>query len=213
MNNGCYEIIDYKSWRRRELFEFFSAADQPFYNLAYRLDVTRVHEFAKANGVSFYLALTCLVTRAMNSVEAFRYAKLNGEIVLFRERVPSFTDMSADSELFRIVTVPCEGSVVEFCREAKRRSEAQRGFIDMDAEGQNLIYISSLPWLDLTALSHERHFDPDDAIPRVSWGRFTDDGSGRKILGMTLELNHRFVDGYHVAQFDAELRRLISLLP
>lgn len=213
MNNGCYEIIDYTTWRRRELFEFFSAADQPFYNLAYRLDVTRVHEFAKANCVSFYLALTCLVTRAMNSVEAFRYAKLNGEIVLFRERVPSFTDMSADSELFRIVTVPCEGSVVEFCREAKRRSEAQRGFIDMDAEGQNLIYISSLPWLDLTSLSHERHFDPDDAIPRVSWGRFTDDGSGRKILGMTLELNHRFVDGYHVALFDAELRRLISLLP
>lgn len=191
MNNGCYEIIDYTTWRRRELFEFFSAADQPFYNLAYRLDVTR----------------------AINSVEAFRYAKLNGEIVLFRERVPSFTDMSADSELFRIVTVPCEGSVVEFCREAKRRSEAQRGFIDMDAEGQNLIYISSLPWLDLTSLSHERHFDPDDAIPRVSWGKFTDDGSGRKILGMTLELNHRFVDGYHVALFDAELRRLIAELP
>lgn len=213
MNNEGYEIIDYKTWRRRELFEFFSAADQPFYNLAYRLDVTQVYDFAKANSVSFYLALTCLVTRAINSVEAFRYAKLDGEIVLFRERVPSFTDMSAGSELFRIVTVPCEGGVVEFCREAKRRSEAQRGFIDMEAEGENLIYISSLPWLDLTALSHERHFDPDDAIPRVSWGKFTDDGSGRKTLGMTLELNHRFVDGYHVALFDAELRRLISLLP
>ena len=109
--------------------------------------------------------------------------------------------MSADSELFRIVTVPCEGSVVEFCREAKRRSEAQRSFIDMDAERQNLIYISSLPWLDLTALSNERHFDPDDAIPRVAWGKFVDDGSGRKELGMSLEVNHRFIDGCHISQF------------
>ena len=30
--------IDYESWPRREMYEFFSAADQPFYNVAFRLD-------------------------------------------------------------------------------------------------------------------------------------------------------------------------------
>ena len=48
------------------------------------------------------------------------------------------------------------------------------------------------PWLP---------FHPDDAIPRVAWGRFVDDGSGRKVLGMSLEVNHRFIDGYHISQF------------
>ena len=28
-----------------------------------------------------------------------------------------------------------------------------------------------------------------------------DDGSGRKVLGMSLEVNHRFIDGYHISQF------------
>ena len=39
-----------------------------------------------------------------------------------------------------------------------------------------------------------------------------DDGSGRKELGMTLELNHRFIDGYHVGQFNAELCRFLEAL-
>ncbi len=32
-------------------------------------------------------------------------------------------------------------------------------------------------------------------------GKFVDDGSGRKVLGMSLEVNHRFIDGYHISQF------------
>ena len=183
------------------MYEFFSAADQPFYNVAFRLDVTRAYNFAKENSLSFYMVMTYLVTKAINSVEAFRYAKLDGEIVLFDSLMPSFTDLKPGAEQFHIVTMPCEGGIAEFCREAKRRSLEQDCFIDMSMEGKNLIFISCLPWLDITSLSHERTFDPDDAIPRVAWGRFVDDGSGRKVLGMSLEVNHRFIDGYHISQF------------
>lgn len=35
----------------------------------------------------------------------------------------------------------------------------------------------------------------------MAWGKFVDDGSGRKVLGMSLEVNHRFIDGYHISQF------------
>lgn len=207
-----YKVVDYESWPRREKYEFFSAADQPFYNLGYRLDVTRACDFAKRNGVSFYMVMTWLVTKAINSVEAFRYAKLDGQIVLFDELMPSFTDLRPGSDSFHIVTLPCEGDILTFCREAKRRSMAQEGFIDLSMEGKNLIYISCLPWLDLTALSHERCFDPDDAIPRVAWGKFVDDGTGRKVLGMTMELNHRFIDGYFIAKFNDKLCELMQAL-
>lgn len=196
-----YKVIDYASWPRREMYEFFSAADQPFYNVAFRLDVTRAYNFAKEHSLSFYMVMTYLVTKAINSVEAFRYAKLDGQIVLFDSLMPSFTDLKPGAEQFHIVTMPCGGGIAEFCREAKRRSLEQDCFIDMSMEGKNLIFITSLPWLDITSLSHERTFDPDDAIPRVAWGRFVDDGSGRKVLGMSLEVNHRFIDGYHISQF------------
>ena len=98
--------IDYESWPRREMYEFFSAADQPFYNVAFRLDVTRAYNFAKENSLSFYMVMTYLVTKAINSVEAFRYAKLDGEIVLFDALMPSFTDLKPGAEQFHIVTMP-----------------------------------------------------------------------------------------------------------
>jgi chloramphenicol O-acetyltransferase type A len=207
-----YRVIEYDSWPRRGMFEFFASADQPFYNLGYRLDVTKVYNFAKKNDVSFYLTLTYLVTKAINSVEAFRYAIIDGEIVLFDELIPSFTDLRPGSEHFHIVTMPCEGGIIEFCRAAKKRSMEQDGIIDQTMQGKNLIYISSVPWLDLTALSNERHFDRDDAIPRIAWGRFVDDGCGHKELGMTMELNHRFIDGFYIGKFNAELCRLIDAL-
>ncbi len=207
-----YKVIDYESWKRREKYEFFSAADQPFYNLGYRLDVTNAYSYAKKNGVSFYMVLTYLVTKAINAVEAFRYARLDGQIVLFDELMPSFTDLKPGSDSFHIVTMPAGDDILAFCREAKRRSMAQEGLIDMSVEGKNLIYISSVPWLDLTALSHERCFDPDDAIPRVAWGKFVDDGRGRKVLGMTMELNHRFIDGYYIAKFNEQLCLLLEAL-
>ena len=65
--------------------------------------------------------------------------------------------------------------------------------------------------MELTSLTNERDFDPDDAIPRVAWGKFAE-CDGRKVLGMSLELNHRFTDGVHIGLFADALQNLIKEL-
>ena len=203
--------IDADEWKRKEIFEFFSRVSNPFYSVTFNVDVTNAYAFAKRNNVSFYYAMTYLVTKAINSVEAFRYALVDGELCLLDARTPSFTDLKKGSESFHIVTMPCDGGILDFCREAKQRSEAQTTFLSQNKEGADLIYISCLPWIELTALTNERDFDPDDAIPRIAWGKFHE-RDGRKILGLSLELNHRFTDGVHIGLFAAELERLIAQL-
>ena len=203
--------IDPNTWPRRDIFDFFSKISNPFYSVTFNVDVTEAYAYAKRSGLSFYYALVYLVTRAINSVEAFRYALVDGELVLLDERSPSFTDLKKDSESFHIVTMPCKGDIAEFCFDAKRRSAEQTTFLSTDKEGVDLIYFSCLPWIELTALTNERAFDPADAIPRVSWGKFHE-RDGRKILGMSLELNHRFTDGVHIGKFAEALENLISEL-
>ena len=203
--------IDPNTWPRRDIFDFFSKISNPFYSVTFNVDVTEAYAYAKRSGLSFYYALVYLVTRAINSVEAFRYALVDGELVLLDERSPSFTDLKKGSESFHIVTMPCKGDIAEFCFDAKRRSAEQTTFLSTDKEGVDLIYFSCLPWIELTALTNERDFDPDDAIPRVSWGKFHE-RDGRKILGMSLELNHRFTDGVHIGKFAEVLEKLISEL-
>ena len=203
--------IDPNTWPRRDIFDFFSKISNPFYSVTFNVDVTEAYAYAKRSGLSFYYALVYLVTRAINSVEAFRYALVDGELVLLDERSQSFTDLKKGSESFHIVTMPCKGDIAEFCFDAKRRSAGQTTFLSTDKEGVDLIYFSCLPWIELTALTNERDFDPDDAIPRVSWGKFHE-RDGRKILGMSLELNHRFTDGVHIGKFADALEKLISEL-
>lgn len=203
--------IDPNTWSRREIFDFFSKISNPFYSVTFNVDMTEVYAYAKRSGLSFYYALVYLVTKAVNSVEAFRYGIVDGELVLFDERSPSFTDLKKGSESFHIVTMPCEGNIAEFCQEAKRRSAEQTTFLSTDKESADLIYFSCLPWVELTALTNERDFDPDDAIPRISWGKFHE-RDGRKILGMSLELNHRFTDGVHIGKFADALQNLIEQL-
>lgn len=203
--------IDPNTWSRREIFDFFSKISNPFYSVTFNVDVTEVYAYAKRSGLSFYYALVYLVTKAVNSVEAFRYGIVDGELVLFDERSPSFTDLKKGSESFHIVTMPCEGNIAEFCQDAKRRSAEQTTFLSTDKESADLIYFSCLPWVELTALTNERDFDPDDAIPRISWGKFHE-RDGRKILGMSFELNHRFTDGVHIGKFADALKNLIEQL-
>ena len=201
----------YGRWERKELFDFFSGVSDPFYSVSFRLDVTRLYDVCKARGLSFYYALVYLSARAINETPAFSYALRGGEIVRLAERRPSFTDLKKGAEQFHIVTMAADGTMEDFCRAAREKSAAQTAFIDMSQEGDDLIFLSCLPWLDITALTNERDFDPDDAIPRLAWGKYVR-REGRLELGYSVEVNHRFIDGLHIGRFAERLQALIDAL-
>lgn len=204
------QIIDKAAWPRRELFDFFSPMSQPFFSVTFKQDVTELYRFAKENRLSFYHSLVYLCTRAVNGVEAFRYALQGEDLVLFDRRNPSFTDLKPGAETFHIVTLPMEEDIRSFCAAARAKSAAQTAFLDQE-DSLDLIYFTCLPWVELTGLTNERAFDPDDAVPRIAWGKYAQEGD-RKVLHISLELNHRFVDGLHVGRFHEALTKLIEAL-
>ena len=205
------EKVDRPHWERAELFEFFSSVSHPFYSVTFRVDVTNLYRYVKERHLSFYYAMGYLVTDAVNSVKNFRYAIRNGEILRLDERIPSLTDLHPGSEQFHIVTLPKTGSIADFCAAAQARSAAQKTLLDQDEESDDLIYMSCTPWFDLTGCTNERDFDKDDNIPRITWGRYAE-ANGRKTLGMSVEVNHRFIDGLHLGKFYEKLQADIDAL-
>ncbi len=210
-----YKELDLNSWERKEIFDFFSTAENPYYMVTFRQDVTEIYNWAKENKKSFYCAMIWAVTEAVNSVEAFRVSVVNGKPVLLEERHPSFADLKEGKETFHIVTMDRDKDIGRFCDQTKKKSQTQNFFIDPSLEGQDLIYISSLPWIDLTALTNEVDSYGEalrnKAIPHISWGRYVEE-NGRKVLGLSLEVNHRFIDGYHIGKFAENLTRIIQNL-
>lgn len=204
-------LLDRAAWPRREVYDFFSRIDDPFYMVTFQTDVTAVREYTKRNNLSFYYAMVYLCTAACNAVPAFRQVIRSGQVWELEARSPSFTDLHPGSEVFHIVTMPCAGSLAEFCRAAAEKSAAQTAFLDQQGESDALIYFSCLPWVELTALTNERDHDPDDSVPRIAWGRYTAQ-DGRLKLGLSLEVNHRLIDGVHIGQFAQALERRIAAL-
>lgn len=203
--------LDPEQWPRREVYRFFSGMQNPFYMVTFQLDVTELRAYTKQNGLSFYYALVWLCTEACNEVEAFRLTLRGGEVWRLDRRDPSFTDLAPGSEVFHIVTMPCAGTLAQFCRAAAEKSAAQTTFLNQQAETDALIYYSCLPWVELTALTNERDHDPDDSVPRIAWGRYVQ-REGRLRLGVSLEVNHRLIDGLHIGQFVQALERRIAAL-
>lgn len=176
------EKVDRPHWERAELFEFFSSVSHPFYSVTFRVDVTNLYRYVKERHLSFYYAMGYLVTDAVNSVKNFRYAIRDGGVWLLDERIPSLTDLKPGSEQFHIVTLPKVGGIAEFCASAQARSAAQKTLLDRD-----------------------------DNIPRITWGRYGEE-NGRKKLGMSVEVNHRFIDGLHLGKFYEKLQADIDAL-
>ena len=204
-------LLDRAAWPRREVYDFFSRMDDPFYMVTFQTDVTAVHEYTKRNNLSFYYTMVYLCTAACNAVPAFRQVIRSGQVWELEARSPSFTDLRPGSEVFHIVTMPCTGALAEFCQAAAEKSAAQTAFLDQQGESDALIYFSCLPWVELTALTNERDHDPDDSVPRIAWGRYTAQ-DGRLKLGLSLEVNHRLIDGVHIGQFAQALERRIAAL-
>lgn len=203
--------IDLAAWPRREVYDFFSRIDDPFYMVTFQLDVTPLRDYTKRHDLSFYYAMVYLCTQAFNQTAAFRLAIRGGQVWELEARSPSFTDLHPGSEVFHIVTMPCAGTLAQFCRAAAEKSAAQTTFLNRQAETDALIYYSCLPWVELTALTNERDHDPDDSVPRIAWGRYVQ-REGRLRLGVSLEVNHRLIDGLHIGQFVQALERRIAAL-
>lgn len=203
--------VAWESWPRNEIYRFFQPLSNPIFGVTFSLDVTRLHAYTKAHGVSFYYALVYLCTEAINSEEAFLYCERPDGLYRLERRIPSFTDLKPGSDRFHIVTMDHGTDLDAFCRAARLKSREQTCFIRQEAESDALIYLSCLPWLPLTHLTNERDSDPADAIPRLAWGKF-EQREGREVLSLSAELNHRYVDGIHLGRFYENLCARIEAL-
>lgn len=206
------DVVDRENWSREEHYRFFAAMSHPFYSLTFLVDVTSLRHYTKREGISFYAAMVFLVTKAMEDVEGFRLRDRNGMIVRHDRLIPSFTDLKPGSDLFQIITLDAGDDMADFCVRAKEKAATQIEFISDGAwDKDQLVYFTCLPWFPITALTNERDVVPSDTIPRVSWGRW-EERDGRTLLNLSLELNHRLLDGYHVGRFYAALNARLEAL-
>ena len=205
------EYIDFENWPRAQHFALFHKMDYPQFNVCLNIDVTHFLQFVREQNISFYYAMGYAATHIANQITNFRYRIRGSQVVLHDKVNPSFTDMSKDSDLFKIVTVDLHGDMVTFAQKAKKQSEQQEVyFIFENAEEQDdLIYITCVPWFSFTQITHPVSLSKDESVPRISWGKYFQQ-DGKCFLPFSVQANHALLDGVHVGKYVEKLQNYIN---
>lgn len=207
--------IDINNWNRKEHFEFFYRMDYPQYNICMNIDVTRLVAFCKKEKLPFYYSMIHAATKVANEIENFKYRIRDGKVVLHDTIHPSFTqiDESVSADLFKILLVGFKDDIREFVMDAERENANQKSYFDPQklTGRDDLIYFSCIPWMVFTHVSHPISLNRDDAVPRISWGKYFRDGD-RILLPFSVQVHHALADGLHVGKYVERLQEYISAL-
>ena len=207
------EIIDLNKWERTEHFNFFRQMDYPQYSICANIDITNFLKKIKEKHISFYYGMIFAATNVLNQIDEFKYRIRGNEVIRHNTIHPSFTDLMDDSELFKIVNVDMENDIGIFTEKAKQKAVSQKKFIVTEEEVRDdLVYITCIPWVAFTSLTHTISLKSDDAVPRLSWGKYFEE-SGRVLIPFSVQAHHAFVDGIHIGRYFDALQKYLDNSP
>ena len=193
--------IDPNSWPRREHYQVFNAFDYPHFNLCADMELASFRPFVKDHGASFTVALVYLLTRTANSLAPFRQ-RIRKDAVVEHDVVHPAVTIGTEEDLFSFCALDYAPDFADFAARAVERIEHIKLHPTLENEpGQDdLLYMTSIPWVSFTSLMHPIHMHPADSTPRFAWGKIRGDGA-RQTLPLSVQVHHALMDAVHVGRF------------
>lgn len=203
--------IDLDSWDRGYIFKNYLGTDFPYINIGCDMDVTKLHQFVKEQGISFNFAMVYAATKIADEIENFHYRIKDGQPVRVDSNCALVTHLQKDSDLF--VNVECldADNMTDFAR--KNRNHAEDPVIDGNLpalKGRvDVIYFTSIPWITFTHFFRTISKFGEDSAPRVSFGKFHEE-NGRLLMPFSTQTHHGLMDGVHVGRYYQRLQEYLN---
>jgi len=203
-------VLDLDTWPRRRHFELYRGLDYPHFGLCAEVEIGAFQAAVKAAKLSFTSAAAWVLARAANEMSEFRLRIRGGQVVEHEVVHPSFIVLN-EQELFSFCTVPYCADLREFCAlAAERMAQVQAEPVLADEPGQDdLLFMTSLPWVSFTSMQHPIHMHPVDSVPRIAWGKFLQ-REGRTCMPVAVQVHHALMDGLHVGRYYQRVQELLE---
>ena len=205
---NTYQIIDENNWDRAMHCKVFRDSIEPAFCVTFEVDITHFRRMVKEQKLSFTLAMVYAVCKVANSVEAFRYRFVDGQVVLYDRIDTAFTYMKKDTGLFKVVNVPMVDDLKEYCELARKTADAQKEYFTGPL-GNDVFQCSPMPWVTYTHISHTNSGKKDNATSLFDWGKYYEK-DGRTVMPVSVQAHHSFVDGIHIGQFADALQKYLD---
>lgn len=176
--------------------------DQPHFNICVPVDITGFPEEVRRRGHNFTATVAYALSRAANDIPEFRQ-RLRQDQVVEHDRVhPSFTVSTETSGVFSFCEVDFDPDCKTFLASATRQmADRYRNPVFENQDGRDdYLFMSAFPWASFTGLTHAMHYSPADSVPRITWGKYFQNG-GSTQMPVAVLAHHALVDGRQVGIF------------
>ncbi len=188
--------VDLENWERKQRFAMFRNVSNPHFSVTADIDVTRLIEVYKPQGVSVFNAVLYAIMKTVNGIPEFRTRFKGDQIYQYDFSDPSYT-IPIQGTAFAFCETPYCENWQEFnaaCLETSEQAK-QQTHVQENETSDHLTWLTCAPWVHFTALAHASN-GPDDCMPRIAWGKFTKRGD-RWHMPVNIQAHHSLVDGYH----------------
>jgi chloramphenicol O-acetyltransferase type A len=203
-------VIDLDNWERKDHYHFFKGLDYPHFSISATLDITRFYHDIKENNRPFFISVLYAATKTANLIPEFRH-RIRGDQVIEHEMVhPSFTVMTSKG-VFSFCTVDYLEDYPQFKTVTSSAIEAARTQVNLEDEPgrDDLLYITCIPWVSFTSVTHPIHMNPVDSIPRIAWGKYFEE-NGKIKMPLSVQGHHALIDGFHAGRYFDEMQRMVD---
>ena len=203
------KILDLETWDRKNHFNYYKGLDYPHFNICGNIDITEFYKFVKENESSFFIAFLYVAVKTANNIKEFRYRIRGNDVVEHKAVSPSFTVMTS-KDVFTFCTAKFVDNYSAFVLNTASEIEKSKKLVNIEDEPgrDDLLYITSIPWIAFTSITHPIHMSPADSIPRISWGKFFEE-NGRIKIPLSVQAHHALMDGVHVGQYFNSMEEIL----
>ncbi|HHM21100.1 MAG TPA: chloramphenicol acetyltransferase [Bacteroidetes bacterium] len=194
--------IHFTNEHRRRHFEFFKNMNHPHFSITANVDITRLRAYIRQKQLPFMPMIAWWVSKTANELPPFRQRIRNGQVVEHDVVHPSFAVDTEAADVFSFCEVKYTANHNAFIAEAKKKMDIikkQPSFEDEPGR-DDYLFLSSIPWVSFTGITHAMYYHPCDSVPRITWGKFFPKGHKIK-MPLSVQVHHALVDGRHVGQF------------
>lgn len=191
--------IDLDKYKRRNMFIAFKDREIPYFSTTSNVEITNLKKYIDGNNCGFFLAISFLISKAINLIPELRHRIINGELYEFDKVDPGYTVLLSD-ETFSFCDSCHFDKFNEYSKYAAMRINEIKNNPDQTTEEKHhMFFITNIPWFSFTSIVHP-YSKQYGSLPVVAVGRYFEQDK-KLILPVGIQVHHGLVDGFHVGKF------------
>ena len=203
--NIRFTPLNLRTWKRGEIFYYFSNIAPTGYSLTVDLDITNMLGTLKNAGAKFFPAYLWLVTRTLNLQKEFKIAVKDGQPGYYDTLTPLYATFHHDTKTFSLMWTEYDNDFNVFCQaysENQNRYGDNHGILSRKDRlpPENAYTVSCIPWISFQHFSVHSYENKAYYFPSVEAGKFYQQGD-RILLPFSITCHHAATDGYHIDCF------------